>query len=125
MSMNQVERYRARMTHDNLWPAAQSAAEAAESLSRLADGTAPVLTWTSNGRHPMDDMLAAWLVLGVISEAQAQATTDARQRDMDAFLTAYRASPPQPDAEQLAEMRAAFGPGANVVNAVTGQSRQL
>lgn len=126
MSMREVERYRHRMDRaGNLQPAASSPIEAARQLDYVVDADAPVLVWKSNGQHPHDDMLAAWLILQAITEDQARATTEARAQAMDAFTAAYRANPPQPSAEQMAEMRAAFGPGERVVNVVTGQSYQL
>lgn len=125
MSMSQVNQYRSQMTPDSLWPAARNAEEAERALSKVTHPTANVLTWESNDRQPMDDMLAAWLVLGYITEAQAAATTEARDQATAEFLSAYRANPPQPSAEDLAEMRATFGPGARVVNVVTDKKYQL
>lgn len=125
MSMSQVNQYRSQMTPDSLWPAARNAEEAEHALSKVTHPTADVLTWESNDRQPMDDMLAAWLVLGLINERQAIATTEARDQATAEFLTAYRANPPQPSAEDLAEMRTTFGPGACVVNIATGQEHRL
>lgn len=125
MSMQSIRSYQSRMTHEKFFPAARDAAEVARAFNDLTDGNAEVLRWKSNNQCPMDDMLAAWLVIGVISEAQAEATTSARQVDTDAFLAAYRANPPQRSAEDLAEMRAAFGSGAQVVDIASGQRYSL
>ena len=125
MSQSQVERYRRQMSATNLWPAFRDARHAELSLRETVDPTADVLVWKSSSRHPMDDALAAWLVLDYITEAQATATTEARDRSTAEFLSAYRANPPQPGPEERAEMRDAFGPGARVVNAVTGQAYNL
>ena len=119
--MDQLSKYLGRMTENDVWPAGHDPAEVAAGIGDVTDPAALVLTWKSNGRSPMDDMLAAWVVLGIITREQARATSEARQTETAAFLADYRANPPQPDAEQLAEMRAAFGPGAEVVNVITGQ----
>lgn len=127
MSQDQITRYRSRMTVTNLWPAAHSASDAEVQLLGTADPAADVLTWAGINRHPMDDMLAAWLVLGLITEAQATATSEARDRATATFLAEYRAvhvDRPQ-SAEELAELRAAFGPGTSVVNVVTGRHVNL
>lgn len=49
----------------------------------------------------------------------------AYNKELDAFLTAYRKADPKPDAEQMAEMRAEFGPGSTVVNIFTGRRTRL
>jgi hypothetical protein len=120
--MTTLFQHLARMTPTSLYPASHSAERVYWAISQLQDPHAEVLRWASNDSCPMDDMLAAWVTIGEITIEQAMATSDARAGETQAFLAAYRANPPQPDAEQLAEMRNAFGPGAIVVNAVTGQS---
>jgi hypothetical protein len=119
---SRVASYRRRMVEaGSMFPAARTEAEAAGSLLRVRDVMAGILTWDSNGQHPHDDLLAAWLILGLITEEQATATATARQVAQDNWMAAYRASPPQRSAEELAEMRAAFGPGTEVVDVITGQ----
>ncbi len=51
----------------------------------------------------------------------------AHDEDQDRFLAEYRERMKdwQPDAETLFEMRAAFGPGEEVVNVITGQKIKL
>lgn len=46
----------------------------------------------------------------------------ARSDQLDELLTAI--VPHQPSAEEMFEMRAAFGPGVNVVNVFTGQTHR-
>jgi hypothetical protein len=122
MSMTDVKRYQARMTErGDFWPAGDDAEGIAMTLELTERPGAAVLRWECNGRFPQDDMLAAWLVLGVISEQQAEATSEAHDADTKKLLAEYRANPPQPSPEQLAEMRAAFGPGETVVNVITGE----
>jgi hypothetical protein len=120
--MTTLAQYRERMTPENVWPAGHDPQEVADKISDCVDPTAEVLRWASNRQCPMDDMLAAWLVLGVITNAQADETSKARAVETAEFLAAYRANPPQLTAEDLAEMRAAFGPGETVVNVITGQT---
>lgn len=50
-------------------------------------------------------------------KAAQQAAYD---KHLDEFVAAYRANWKPPSGEQLAEMRAAFGPGADVVDVVSG-----
>jgi hypothetical protein len=123
--MSELDRYLATMTVDNVWPAANSPADAAKVITDLVDPDADVLVWFSSGYHPMDDMLAAWVTLNLITEAQARATSAARAAETAAFLAAYRANPPEMTDEALFEARAAFGPGTKIVNVITGQQTQL
>jgi hypothetical protein len=106
----------------DLWPAASSVKEAVADLDGVVDPKADVLVWASNNRHPMADMVAAWLFLGLITEAQALSTDEARATANVALIAAYRAAQPaQPSAEEMYEMRAAFGPGETVVDVLTGR----
>lgn len=106
----------------DLWPAAHSVASAVESLSRTVDPKAEVLVWASNSRHPMADMVAAWLFLGLITEAQALSTDEARANDNAAFIRAYAAAQPaEPTLAERVEARNAFGAGAEVVDVITGR----
>ena len=75
------------------------------------------------GRALMDDLLEK-LVL-VTDKADSAATRAAREAEVQADLESYRASRKAPSAEELAEMRAAFGKGAKVVDALTGKEIQL
>lgn len=100
-------------------------ASAIKSWADVADQAAPVLRWASNGNEPFDDMLARWAELGYITAEQRAATNAARKESTAAFLAAYRANPPQRSAEDIAEMRAAFGPGETVVDVITGEKFEL
>lgn len=79
-----------------------------------------VWRWTSNDAVVPLDAAADY---GIPVDQAAQRV--ARDAEIQAFVAAYRANPPQPSAEQLAEMRAAFGPGAVVVDVISGQRTQL
>ena len=71
------------------------------------------------GRALMDDLLEKLLL--VTGKADSAAT----RAEVKADLESYRASRKAPSAEELAEMRAAFGKGAKVVDALTGKEIQL
>lgn len=72
--------------------------------------------WASNGApvpmHVIDDY-----DLSFDRAAQKKACDD----HTEAFLAEYRRNRRGPSDEELFEMRAAFGPGAEVVDVVTGQ----
>lgn len=123
--MTTLDGYLARMTPTNVWPASHSPEEARDAITKVVDPESLVLRWSSNNSCPMPDMLAAWLTLGLITREQADATVAARDVDTQAFLAEYRKNPPVPDAEQLFEMRAAFGEGTEVVDVITGKTTVL
>ena len=75
------------------------------------------------GRVLMDDQME--LLIRVTDRANAEATHTAREAEVEAELAEYRANYKGPSAEELAEMRAAFGPGATVVNVITGKKIKL
>lgn len=78
--------------------------------------------WDSNGSCVPDDYLASTDA----PQAERDLTTEARRAELAQLVAHMRATEPaQPDAEQLAEMRAAFGPGTTVVNVLTGRTTQL
>ena len=108
----------------DVWPAASDARRVVSNLANLIDPKAEVLTWASNSQHPMADLLAAWLFLGLITETQADATMAAREIRDAAFIAEYREAQDNRTAEEVAadtaEMRAAFGSGETVVNVLTG-----
>jgi hypothetical protein len=83
--------------------------------ARSEDG-GRVWRWTENGAVcPLD----ACREYRIPCDPSAQAA--AREAEVAAFLAAYRRNPPRVTAEQLAEMRAAFGTGARVVDVITGE----
>ena len=75
------------------------------------------------GRALMDDLLEM-LVL-VTDKADGAATQAAREAEVKADLESYRAVRRAPSATEMAEMRAAFGKGAAVVDVLTGEKIQL
>ena len=75
------------------------------------------------GRALMDDLLEKLLL--VTNKADSAATQAAREAEVQADLESYRANRKAPSAEELAEMRAAFGEGTKVVDVLTGEEIQL
>ena len=88
-----------------------------------------VITWTSNGRCPMDDMTPDWYNMGIITEAEKSATDAARKIMDSAFIAEWKEARNNRTDEEIAEerfeMRAAFGAGETVVNVITGERTVL
>ena len=74
-------------------------------------------------RALMDDLLEKLLL--VTDKADSTATRAAREAEVQADLESYRVSRKAPSAEEIAEMRAAFGEGTKVVDVITGKKIQL
>jgi uncharacterized protein YjcR len=86
-----------------------------------------VVRWKSNDSVPPEDILEEMFVDGVLDEEQIRYAQMIRKREQAGFLDAYRkrmANHVHSD-EEMFEMRAAFGEGATVVNAITGQEIKL
>jgi hypothetical protein len=77
--------------------------------------------WRSNDQVPPSDCLTA---MGITSPELAR-MEDVRDAELTNFLAEYRANQTEPTAEERFEMRAAFGPGATVVNVITGRTLTL
>jgi hypothetical protein len=86
-----------------------------------------VVRWKSNDHVPFNDVLLDLLVDGLISQQQFINSKHQRIAEESSWLTAYRKEQENhvPDAEELFEMRAAFGEGATVVNIFTGGVTQI
>ena len=87
-----------------------------------ADG---VVRWTSNNRvMPKDcrEILSHTAYRDLFSEEASRAAEDA---ETAAFLESYRKNYTGPSEEEKAEMRAAFGTGATVVDVITGKRIRL
>ena len=84
-----------------------------------------VVRWNSNNQVPPTDILQYFLQAGKSFDLEKSL----RVRDMETqeFLKNYRESMKNytPSAEELFEMRSAFGKDTVVVNIVTGQKIQL
>lgn len=86
-------------------------------LAVVTDG---VVRWTTNNSIPFDDMLGDFEALGLIDAATRSRSTAQRAADNAAFARARSRRPRRVSAEERFEMRAAFGPGVEVVNVLTG-----
>lgn len=75
------------------------------------------------GRVLMDDLLEQ---VGMVTDkVNVEATRAAREAEDAVFLAEYRTRCESPSAEELAEMQAAFGAGATVVDVLTGEKIKL
>ena len=106
-------------------------AEAEKELARIkADLEAGQITIDENGvarncigRALMDDMLEK---LALVSDkADRSATEAARAAENAEFLEEYRRNRKPHSAEEIAEMRSAFGAGTKVVDIITGETITL
>lgn len=84
-----------------------------------------IARWKSNDRVPFDDMLECFQHLGRITEDVRKNSAPAREAEAAAAIAEYRKNYKGPSAEDLMEMRAAFGPGEKVINVLTGTEIQL
>ena len=82
----------------------------------------PVVRWNSNNRIPFGDMLAEFANAGWITVQTVKNSLAQRKIEDIASLEAYRKNYKGPSEEEMFEMRAAFGPGAILVNVLTGHS---
>lgn len=75
------------------------------------------------GRVLMDDLLEQLCM--VTDRVNVETTRTARDAEVKADIEEYRRTRRPPSAEELAEMRAAFGAGAVVVDVLTGEKIKL
>ncbi len=90
----------------------------AAQFSTDATVTDGVVRWNSNGRVPPIEILDLWSDLGL--EFAYLTSANARDSEEMAFLADYRARYTGPSDEEKRAARAAFGPGLNIVNVITG-----
>lgn len=106
-------------------------AEAEKELARVkADLDTGRITIDENGiaRNCIGRVLMADLLekLALVTDkADVAATNAAREAEVAKELESYRANKKPHTAEELAEMRAAFGPGTTVVDVLTGEKITL
>ena len=75
------------------------------------------------GRILMSDLLEK--LTYITDKVDVEATKAAREAETDAFLESYRKANNRRSAEELSEMRAAFGTGTMVVDIITGERIRL
>lgn len=116
-----VAAYMNSMSHYN-----GEAIRLAASIRNDATITDGVIRWNSNGRVPPMDVVAFAAHLNTIGSLHQTVSVDAsaaaRDAETSAFLAEYRAARANgPTAEERFEARAAFGPGVDLVDVVTGR----
>ena len=79
--------------------------------------------WNSNGNYLPAD--CAEILSYTDFPFSLEETARAREAQTAAFLESYRKNYKGPSEEEKAEMRAAFGTGATVVNVITGERTRL
>ena len=85
------------------------------SAATVTDG---VCRWRSNGNVPPADCLYALAAAGLVFDRQK--TDEARQEDIRRLFEAARSWPRNDSPEAQAERLAAFGPGQEIVDVLTG-----
>lgn len=81
--------------------------------------------WKSNYAVPPQDILKFWAYMGLpfdLSKAEAAREQEAREV-IEQYIARMKGRQRTP--EELFEMRAAFGPGATVVDVITGDKIEL
>lgn len=126
-----LDRERAKRTgepNDHYWEnsAKRDVEKAIEDIKRMNIDENGVATWKSNGRCPMNDLLEMLEYAG-ITEINYEATRKERERQNAEFAREYREANKNRkySEEELFEMRAAFGTGVTIVDAISGQKIRL
>jgi hypothetical protein len=96
-------------------------------IGGLAVDAAGVPRWTASGNVPPDDTVALIIAFGLAGGIDAVAASAAYAEQTAEAIAAYRRERELQgySDEELAQMAAAFGPGATVVDALTGQRIEL
>lgn len=81
------------------------------------------IAWKCNGNYIPDDFCEKLEYAGF--PFSREATSIAREAQVAAELAEYRKNYRGPSAEEMREMRRAFGAGTTVVNVITGDRIQL
>ncbi len=86
-----------------------------------------VIRWNSNDRVPPTELLELWAYVGIIDRYVYFKSLEVRDAEQSKSIQEYKEARAKQgySQEQLFEMRAAFGAGATVVNAVTGEKITL
>lgn len=98
-------------------------ARAKEMFENEANIENGVVSWKTNGSVIMSDMVELMLAAGCNFDPEA--TKVAREEQVSREIAEYRANQRPPSGEELYEMRAAFGEGAEVVDIITSRKIKL
>lgn len=82
-----------------------------------------VMRWTCNGAVPPEDIVALAKHLGM--PVDIERTNQARGDELRSIIARMRANDRPMSEEEKAEARAAHGPGAVIVNVITGRRTRL
>jgi hypothetical protein len=94
-------------------------------IDETNSATGAVIRWNSNDRIPFEDMLQNFVDAGWITAQELRNSVEQRVAEDRVAIEQYRKNRRAPSAEELFEMRAAFGAGAIVVDALTGEVYRL
>ena len=85
-----------------------------------------VYVWATNGRIPPNDAIVEYGI-DKLPGFNQELHNQVRNEQTSSFLADYKEKMKnhKPSAEELYEMRAAFGPGATVVNIITGKKVRI
>jgi hypothetical protein len=98
-----------------------------ETFLTRADVVDGICRWLNSGNIPFEDMLEDFLMLGLISVECCRNSVDLREEESAAKIAEYVNYRKENgySAEEMFEMRAAFGPDTEVVNVITGERISL
>jgi hypothetical protein len=91
-------------------------------IDETNDATGPVVRWNSNNAIPFGDMLQEFVNAGWIDRQTENNSLVQRKVEDRRAIENYRKNYRGPSDEERFEARAAFGPGARVVNVLTGHA---
>jgi len=105
------------------WYLRRQAADKARQIKDSYTDSDGIRRWRSNNSVPPQDCLENM----DLTAEEIERSAKVRSQELDVFLAEYRKAMEDhvPSAEELYEMRAAFGEGATVVNVITGQETVL
>lgn len=123
-----MKEFEKRLTSETEWVRRHALEEISRMAEQLAKGEYTVedgVLYNRLHRVAVKDVYDVVEYLGV--KFDREATDEARAEETTRFLEGYRKRMEnyEPDEETLYEMRAAFGEGARVVDAITGKVIQL
>jgi hypothetical protein len=119
-NLNDAEKAQFRRKFRGGWEHGDKYKDPAEHLARMTKDSDGVYRWNTNNSVPPKDIMD---LMGLDAE-ETNLHDVARDLDTDKFLAEYREAQsnrtPEQIAEEVAEARAALGPGVKLVNIVTG-----
>lgn len=99
--------------------------EAQSAIRVQTDATGPICyRWKASDNCVPNDVMRIAYAFGIVSYPAVEVTAATRAEDTRQFVAQYRAAQAEQPigAEQRVEARAAFGPGATVVDVISGRT---